>query len=81
MTEQILPTARYPDCVVEIIGTDGNAFSILGKVIKGLRRYLRAETTCTPEQIAGEIHKFQTEATSGDYNHLLLTVQMWVEIS
>lgn len=72
MTEQQLPDIRYPGLQVELVGEDGNAFSILGRVIKALKR-------------AGvsleERDEFMAEATSGDYNHLLKTVLDWVDVS
>ena len=30
---------RYPDCEVKLIGTDGNAFSIIGRVCRALRQH------------------------------------------
>jgi hypothetical protein len=60
------------DVKVKLIGQDGNAFYILGSVIKALKR-------------AGYdrdfIQQFQDEATSGDYNHLLQTVMEYVDIT
>jgi hypothetical protein len=54
---------------VQLIGQDGNAFYILGAVIKALKQ-------------AGYdkdfIQQFQTEATAGDYDHLLATVMEYV---
>ncbi len=62
---------KYPDISVTLVGEDGNAFAILGKVQSKLRR-------------AGvdkaEISAFIAEATSGDYDHLLQTVMAWVEV-
>lgn len=57
---------------VDLIGTDGNAFSIIGKVTKAMRRGgIDAET----------INEFTTEAMSGDYDHLLRTVMDYVEVA
>jgi hypothetical protein len=64
-------TVRYPDIEVELIGQDGNAFAILGAV----KRELRRAGVSAEEQA-----EFMAEATSGDYNHLLQTVQAWVEV-
>ena len=61
---------RYPSIVVELVGTDGNAFSIIGKVTRAL---LRAGVT------SEEVDKFHAEATSGDYDHVLVTAMRWVE--
>lgn len=62
---------KYPHIVVKLIGEDGNAFAVLGKVIKALKK------NNIPKE---EIDNFQNQAMSGDYNHLLLTVMQWVEI-
>ena len=61
---------KYPDIQVRLVGEDGNAFAILGRVSKALKR-------------AGvdrsDIDKFMAEAKSGDYNHLLRTCMAWVD--
>ena len=62
---------RFPDVTVTLIGEDGNAFSILGKVQKALRRGGAS---------AEEVTEFVDEATSGDYDHVLQTVMSWVEV-
>ena len=63
-------TIKYPDIQVRLVGEDGNAFAILGRVSKALKR-------------AGvdrsDIDKFKAEAMSGDYNHLLRTCMAWVD--
>jgi hypothetical protein len=60
------------DLDVQLTGGDGNAFAILGGVQKALRR------AGVP---AKEISRFQEEATSGDYDHLLQTAMCWVNVS
>lgn len=55
---------------VKLIGEDGNAFAILGRVKEALLRGGRADL----------IESFIAEATSGDYNHLLCTVMEYVEV-
>lgn len=62
---------KFPNVEVQLVGQDGNAFSILGRTVAALRK-----GGATPEQIS----EFQTEATSGDYNELLRTVTRWVEV-
>lgn len=62
---------KYPHIKVKLVGTDGNAFAILGKVINAMRR-----NGCTEEQIM----EFRTEATSGDYDKLLATCMDYVEV-
>lgn len=63
---------KYPDIEVELVGSDGNAFAILGKVQKALRQ------AGVPD---GEVSEFFTEATADDYDHLLQTCMKYVEVS
>ena len=56
---------------VRLIGEDGNAFMVLGKVCAALRRAGYGQEF---------IRAFTDEATSGDYNHLLATVTQVVEV-
>lgn len=62
----------YPNIEVKLVGSDGNAFAILGKVRKALRR---------AKVDSSVIEQFTKEATSGDYNDLLATCMKWVEVS
>lgn len=62
----------YPDITVDLIGEDGNAFMILGRVRKALRR------AGAP---SGDIAAFTAEATAGDYDHLLSTVNRYVNVN
>lgn len=62
--------AKY-DIDVELIGYDGNAFSIMGAVSKALRR----AGVSKEEQDA-----YFSEATSGDYDNLLRVTMNWVNI-
>ena len=59
------------DVEVALVGEDGNAFSILGKVNKALKR-------AGHNDLAAEYMK---EAMSGDYDHLLQTTMAYVRIS
>ena len=54
---------------VKLVGEDGNAFAILARVIKALRK------GGADSQM---IDRFQREARAGDYDHLLATVMQWV---
>lgn len=56
---------------VKLIGEDGNAFAILGKVQQALKRagYDQAY-----------VKKYIDEATSGDYNYLLAVTAEYVDI-
>ena len=73
MTKAIDPqnnVVPLTNAVVPIVGTDGNAFAIMGYVrrcILGSDRPELAET-------------FMQEATAGDYNHLLVTCMRYVTI-
>ena len=62
---------KYPDIHVTLVGEDGNAFNILGRVNQALRKN---------GVLAEERHAFWQEATSGDYDHLLQTCMAWVEV-
>ena len=62
---------KFPDVEVQLTGEDGNAFLILGRVMKALKR-----GGATPE----EVREYLDEAKSGDYNHLLATTMDWVEV-
>lgn len=61
---------KYPDIKVPLLGTDGNAFGILGRVEKAMRKG-GIET--------GEIESYMNEAMAGDYHHLLATTMKWVD--
>lgn len=66
------PRVRHPEIEVRLLGTDGNAFAVLGRVRRALR-----DAGLPPE----EVTEFMLEATSGDYDHLLATCFRWVEVS
>lgn len=55
---------------VKLIGEDGNAFNILGRVKRALVKAGMRE----------EAQAFMTEAMAGDYDHLLATVQKYVDV-
>jgi len=58
------------DVTVKLTGENGNAFAILGKVNKALRR------AGYPEQAKA----YMDEAMSGDYDHLLQVTMQYVEV-
>lgn len=62
---------RYPDVTVALVGQDGNAFAILSRVQRALRR------AGAPQE---DVDAFLEEAMSGDYDHLLQTVMRWVAV-
>lgn len=61
---------KYPNIKVKLVGEDGNAFFILGRVLSAMRR------GGVPE---AERNEFQKQATSGDYNNLLCVCMAWVD--
>ncbi len=62
---------RYPNVTVELVGHDGNAFSILGRVTRELRRAGVSDQ---------EVQAYTDEASSGDYDHLLRVTMHTVSI-
>jgi len=63
---------KYPDVHVQLTGTDGNAYAIMGAVSSALKRHgVSAE----------EITKYKEESMSGDYDNLLATAMRWVDVS
>ena len=63
---------KYPDIRVKLVGEDGNAFSIIGRVTKALRNASVSDE---------ERKKFQAEATAGDYDNVLQTAMKWVDVN
>lgn len=59
---------KYPKVRVKLLGTSGNAFSILGLCCTA------AKKNGVPKE---EIKQFLEEAESGDYDHLLRTCCKW----
>jgi hypothetical protein len=64
-----VPTRERP--TVKLIGTDGNAFAIMGAVTSALRK---------ADYTNEEIHEYQAQCMSGDYNNLLATSMKWVDV-
>ena len=63
-------TMPKTDVRVKLVGEDGNAFAVLGKVARALRR-------AGHEELA---KRFTREATSGDYDNLLRKAMEYVEV-
>jgi len=57
---------------VKLVGTDGNAFAIMGKVKRALR-----DAGATDE----EVTQYLNDSQSGDYNNLLQVACKWVDVS
>jgi hypothetical protein len=62
---------KHPEITVKLVGGDGNAFAVLGSVIRAMR------AAKLPDD---EIRQFRDEAMSGDYDKLLQTCMKWVEV-
>ena len=61
---------KYPNINIELVGEDGNAYSILGRCTLALKR----------NGLRDEVEAFRKEATSGDYDNLLRTVLAWFSV-
>ena len=62
---------RQTGIKVKLVGTDGNAWALIGRVSQALRRGGQSKEF---------IDAFVKEATSGDYNHLLCTCMEVCEV-
>lgn len=62
---------KFPNIKVKLIGTDGNAFVIMGKVVDAMRKGKIDPQT---------IKDFREECMSGDYNNLLRTCMKYVNV-
>lgn len=62
----------YPDVHVQLSGTDGNAFAVIGAVTKALR---------AAGVQAHHIDACRADMMSGDYDHLLRAAMAWVTVS
>lgn len=62
---------KFPHVHVRLVGEDGNAFAIMGRVRSALRKAKVSKE---------DVDAFLKEATSGDYDHLLQTVMNTVEV-
>lgn len=67
MSEYSVINPKYPNINIPLVGEDGNAFSILGRVSRIMRQ----------NGIAHEWDEFHAQATDSDYDNLLRTVMTW----
>ena len=63
---------KYPDIEVKLSGENGNAYVIMGRVKRAMRK-----GGLSKEQI----DEYIAESTSGDYNNLLNTVFRFVTVN
>ena len=68
--EMTTEVAENEKPAVQLVGTDGNAFAIMGKVARALRRAGKPEL----------VKPYMDEATSGDYDHLLQVTIKYVDV-
>ena len=57
---------KYPEIRVQLTGTSGNAFAIIGFVLR--------DVGVPPDEVAD----FMEKATGGDYDHPLQTAMRWL---
>jgi len=65
-------SVKYPKIKVELVGQDGNAFSIMGRVSKAMRRAGVEKDV---------IDQYTKESMSGDYDHLLQVAMSYVDVA
>lgn len=63
---------KFPHVHVRLTGQDGNAFFIIGRVTKAMRR---------ADVPKADIEAFAREAMAGNYDHLLQTCMATVDVS
>lgn len=61
----------FPEIEVQLSGEDGNAFFIMARVTRAMRR------AGVPRE---KMDQFTAEAKAGDYDHLLRTCMKWVTV-
>ena len=63
--------SSYKKPTVKLVGGDGNAFAIIGKTRRALRK-----AGASPDVIA----KYAKEAMGGDYGNVLVTTMKYVNV-
>ena len=62
---------KYPSIKIKLTGEDGNAFNIIGRYLRAMRRANISKS---------EQDKFINQAQSGDFNHLLKVCMKWFDV-
>ncbi len=62
---------KYPEIEVRLVGEDGNAVAIMGRVANALRKAGVSQE---------EINAYLDESMSGDYDNVLRTAVKWVSV-
>jgi len=63
---------KFPNVEVQLVDEDGNAFAIISRVSRALRKGGATDA---------ERKEFFDEATGGDYDNVLQTCIRWVEVT
>lgn len=63
---------KYPEIEVRLVGEDGNAVAIMGRVSNAMRKAGVSQE---------EINAYLDESMSGDYDNLLRTAVKWVSVA
>ena len=63
-----MEAVKLSDVSVKLVGEDGNAFSIMGRVTKAMKRAGHSDL----------VEEYRKEAMSGDYDKLLQVTMAWV---
>jgi len=67
-----MTAAKHPEIEVAMVGEDGNAFAVIGRVHREMRKHGLSQR---------ERDEFFADATaSGSYDELLACVMRWVEV-
>lgn len=61
---------KYPKAIVHLSEIDGNVFNLIANTRRALM-WAGAQRT--------EVEAFISEATSGDYDHVVQTIMRWVD--
>lgn len=62
-------SVKFPEARIRLVGEDGNAYSIIARASRALRSAGATKV---------DVDAYVAEATSGDYNNLLITTMTWV---
>ena len=79
MKSEKTQTVKYPELTVCLVGEDGNAYAIMGRVGSKLRIHLREEGK-TKKEIDEIVEQYYSESMSGDYDNLLRVAMSYVNV-
>jgi hypothetical protein len=74
-------SAKYPDCVVELSGVDGNIFVIIAHVRTALYRYLTSNEIMRQPEARAEQERLTADITAQDsYEDALAVIGNWMTV-